>query len=84
MNVLGELGIEKKGGSSNSEVSILDFTLLDFSYLVILLNTGELVVFDCNKVLIGGSGSVRQVRYLNKIKLTLSSESQSKQDAKGI
>ena len=78
MNVLGELGIQKKGGASNSEVQILDFTLLDFSFLVILLNTSELVVFDCHKVLIGGSGSVRQVRYLNKIKLTLSSEGQPK------
>ena len=59
-------------------MQILDFTLLNFTLLVVLLNTGELVVFDCQQVLQGGSGSVRQVRYLDKFPLNLSSESHSK------
>ena len=63
-NVLEDLGIKKKAGAVNSDITIVDFTLMDFHFLVVLLNTGDLVVFDCHKVLNGGS--VRQVRYLNK------------------
>ena len=77
-NILRELGIDVKGGSSSSSVQILDFTLLNFSLLVVLLNTSDLVVFDCQQVLAGGSGSVGQVRYLDKFPLSLSSESQAK------
>lgn len=56
--------MKKKGSAANSEVQIIDFTLMDFSYLVILLSSNVLVVFDCRKLLVGGS--VRQVRFLSK------------------
>ena len=42
---------------------INDFTLLDFQYLLILMNQGKFVVFDCSMVL---EGSARQVRLLNQ------------------
>ena len=41
---------------------INDFTILDFQYLLILMNQGKFVVFDCSMVL---EGSARQVRLLN-------------------
>ena len=65
VSVVEELGLKKKGSATNSDVQIVDFTLMDFKYLVILLSSSVLVMFDCDKLLIGGS--VRQVRFLNKI-----------------
>ena len=63
VSVLEELGLKKKG-STNSDVQILDFTLMDFKYLVILLSSNALIVFDCHKLLV--RGNERNVRFLSK------------------
>jgi hypothetical protein len=47
-NVLEDIGFKRgQPASGNSEQIISDFTLVDFRYLVILVNKTYLVVFDC-------------------------------------
>ena len=56
-----QLGFKKESGMDMSHIN--DFTLLDFQYLIVLMNQGRVVVFDCSMVL---EGSARQVRYINQ------------------
>ena len=56
-----QLGFKKVSGMDMSHIN--DFTLLDFQYLIVLMNQGRVVVFDCSMVL---EGSARQVRYINQ------------------
>ena len=56
-----QIGFRKENGVDMAHIN--DFTILDFQYLLILMNQGKFVVFDCAMVL---DGSARQVRLLNQ------------------
>lgn len=56
-----KLGYKKENGVDLSHIN--DFTLVDFQYLVVLMNQGRYVVFDCSMVL---DGSARNVRFINE------------------
>lgn len=71
--VLEDLGFKRSSGTSSgsadinaSSALISDFTIVDFRYLVVLLQRTHIVVFDCHQVL---EGSARQARYINKVQL---------------
>ena len=75
----------KKGSASQASKStkvssdqqlISDFTLIDFRYLLILINKCHVVVFDCHQVL---SGSARQVRNINQFQLGVTQENPDNQ-----
>ena len=59
--VMEQIGFRKENGVDMAHIN--DFTILDFQYLLILMNQGKFVVFDCAMVL---DGSARQVRLLNQ------------------
>ena len=44
----------------------MDFTIVDFQFLVVLLKSANLVVFDCEPLLQGNS---RMVRYMMTVQL---------------
>ena len=84
-NVLEGLGFKKGHSSSQASKSakvssdqqlISDFTLVDFRYLLILINKCHVVVFDCHQVL---SGSARQVRNINQFQLGVTQDSPDNQ-----
>jgi len=60
-NVLSELNLGKSA-------EIIDFTVVQFRYLVVLLKSAALLVFDCERVL---NGHERQVRFMFMQKLEL-------------
>ena len=60
LDVMKNLGFRKE---SSIDLSLInDFTLIDYQYLIILMNQGRIVVFDCSMVL---AGSARQLRFVN-------------------
>lgn len=67
--VIEQLGFNKKKDSTDgsSPGVILDFTLVDFHYLLILMGQGRVIVFDCSNVL---KGAAYQVRFLNDFQIS--------------
>lgn len=58
--VMEQLGFKKDSGQDLAHIN--DFTLIDYQYLIVLMNQGRVVIFDCSMVF---EGSARQVRYIN-------------------
>lgn len=61
MDVMQNLGFKKENGVDLSQIN--DFTLIEHQYLIVLMNQGHIVVFDCSMVLSGGA---RQLRFVNQ------------------
>ena len=55
LDVMQNLGFKKEASSCVDLSQIVDFTLLEHQYLVVLMAQGHILVFDCSMVLSGGA-----------------------------